>query len=194
MICAIMNIRYRGHCYYIRIQKQNLIYSRMVFVMSKKIIDMSELHEWISNQNGSVMYDNIEYPNVISAFQAAKTFDMGMRREIWLTSWFGDVVEIGHSLNLRSDWHDVRVGIMYDLLRQKFSQDDYRKLLLSTMDAEIVYSHDMDDMLYDCDHEESFALFDKCTSETFWGVYDGTGENMLGKLIMRIRTELKNDL
>lgn len=166
----------------------------MVLVMSKKIIDMSELHEWISNQDGYVMYDNAEYPNVISAFQAAKTFDMDKRAEIRLSGWFGEIVEIGHSLELRSDWMDVRVGIMYDLLKQKFSDPYYKKLLLETGDADIVYSHEMDDMLYDFDHESSFALYDKCTNEGFWGVDDGIGKNNLGKLIMRIRSELMGDL
>ncbi len=29
--------------------------------------------------------------------------------------------------------------------------------------------------------------------DTFWGIYEGKGENNLGKLLMKIREELRNE-
>ena len=60
---------------------------------------------------------------------------------------------------------------MRELLRQKFAHPDLRRLLLATGDAELVEGNTWGD--------------------TFWGTVDGKGENHLGKILTRIRTELQ---
>ncbi|WP_217577346.1 NADAR family protein [Mesorhizobium sp. GbtcB19] len=72
----------------------------------------------------------------------------------------------------RPDWDDVKVDIMRDILRAKVRQHDYvcRKLL-ATGDRELVENSWRDD---------------------FWGWGpNGDGQNMLGKLWMEIRDELR---
>lgn len=72
----------------------------------------------------------------------------------------------------RSDWDTVKVGIMRDILRAKAEQHEYvRRKLLATGDRELV--------------EDSWR-------DDFWG-WGPTrdGQNMLGKLWMEVRAELK---
>jgi ribA/ribD-fused uncharacterized protein len=73
---------------------------------------------------------------------------------------------------LRHDWEDVKVEVMLRAVRAKFSQHgELRTLLLSTGDATIV------------EHTES---------DSYWGDGgDGSGSNMLGRILMQARDELR---
>ncbi len=72
----------------------------------------------------------------------------------------------------RTDWENVRVDIMRDILRAKAQQHEYvRQKLLETGDRELI--------------ENSWR-------DGFWGWHpNGEGRNMLGKLWMEIRAELR---
>jgi predicted NAD-dependent protein-ADP-ribosyltransferase YbiA (DUF1768 family) len=77
---------------------------------------------------------------------------------------------MGKQVHLRSDWEQYKPVIMENLLKQKFSQEPLRSKLIATGNCQLVegnYWHD-----------------------TYWGICDGKGTNMLGKLLMEIRTEL----
>ena len=63
---------------------------------------------------------------------------------------------------------------MEDLLRQKFNQEPYKELLLRTKDYELIEGNTWNDR--------------------FWGVCNGTGRNMFGELLMKIRDELWEEL
>ena len=71
------------------------------------------------------------------------------------------------------DWKDQRVAIMHGLLRQKFGQPDLRDKLLATGDVVLQEGNRWGDM--------------------YWGVdlQTRSGENVLGKLLMELRTELR---
>lgn len=71
----------------------------------------------------------------------------------------------------RSDWDDVKVDVMRDILRAKAEQHEYvRRKLLATGDRELV--------------EDSWR-------DDFWGWGPNRdGQNMLGKLWMEVRAEL----
>lgn len=73
---------------------------------------------------------------------------------------------------LRSDWESVKVSVMRKTVLAKFTQhDDLRAILLSTGDTRIV------------EHTEK---------DSYWGdAGDGSGKNMLGKVLMEVRTELR---
>lgn len=78
----------------------------------------------------------------------------------------------GKEITLRADWDEVKLDIMYDINRAKYTQHrDLRAKLINTGEEELV---------------EVNSWFD-----TFWGVCNGKGENHLGKILMRIREELK---
>ena len=72
----------------------------------------------------------------------------------------------------RKDWDDVKVGIMREILRAKASQHEYvYRKLLATGERELI--------------EDSWR-------DDFWGWGPNReGQNMLGKLWMEIRAELR---
>src|SRR6266516_2035641 len=74
---------------------------------------------------------------------------------------------------LRLDWETVKDDIMREALRAKFTQlPQLRSLLLSTGDAELV------------EHSRN---------DCYWADGgDGSGKNMLGKLLMELRVELRS--
>lgn len=73
---------------------------------------------------------------------------------------------------LRDDWEQVKDDIMLYAVYQKFSQNSVLKdLLLSTNDLEIV---------------------EHTVNDSYWGDGgDGSGKNMLGQILMRVRLMLK---
>lgn len=75
---------------------------------------------------------------------------------------------------LRDDWEAVKDDVMYAGVLKKFqTHADIRALLLSTGDEEIVEN----------------APFDY-----YWGCgADGSGKNMLGKILVRVREALRAD-
>ena len=75
---------------------------------------------------------------------------------------------------LRKDWETVKDDIMREALRAKFTQnDELKKILLETGDAELV---------------------EHTANDRYWGDGgDGSGRNMLGKLLMELREQLKNE-
>lgn len=76
------------------------------------------------------------------------------------------------SLPMRSDWDEVKYGVMKYVVKLKFDQyNSFRDLLLSTT-GEIIEDSPID---------------------YIWGCgKDGTGKNWLGKILMEVREELKN--
>lgn len=82
---------------------------------------------------------------------------------------YGKVVEI------RDDWEQVKEWIMYDVVMAKFiCNKDLCKKLIDTYPAELYEGNTWGD--------------------TYWGIDitkpDKPGENMLGKILMRVRKEL----
>ena len=73
---------------------------------------------------------------------------------------------------LRADWEAVKDDVMLAALRAKFSQHPrLASLLLATGDA---------------------VLVEHTTNDSYWADGgDGTGKNMLGLLLMQVRTELQ---
>lgn len=70
-----------------------------------------------------------------------------------------------------ASWDKRRLDVMRDVLKVKFADPVRKKMLLDTADAELI-----EDSPYDA----------------FWGVGPkGDGENMLGKLLMELREDLR---
>lgn len=74
-------------------------------------------------------------------------------------------------MSLRPDWEYIRVDVMTELVRKKFSQEPLRSQLIATGDAELIEGNWWND--------------------TFWGVCNGVGENNLGKILMKVRDEIR---
>ncbi|KAG6369588.1 DUF1768-domain-containing protein [Boletus reticuloceps] len=80
-----------------------------------------------------------------------------------------------HKTAVRSDWSQVHISKMETALNLKFTQhQDLKQMLLDTGDAE---------------------LLEDSPRDWFWGIgADGTGNNELGKMLMRLRDELRNEV
>ncbi len=81
-------------------------------------------------------------------------------------------IAVRHWSHRRRDWDEIKVGVMKGIIRAKAEQHEYvRRKLLATGDRELVENSWRDD---------------------FWGWGpNGDGQNMLGKLWMEVRAELR---
>lgn len=118
----------------------------------------------------TVPMDGLDYSSVEHAYQAAKTTSRKDRKAISECTTPGEAKKLGQKVEMRPDWDDVKISIMRDLLKKKFSYRRLKKALLETGDAYL---------------EEGNTWGDR-----FWGVCNDIGENNLGKLLMEIRDEL----
>lgn len=126
---------------------------------------------FLSNYSpAEVVLDGVVYPTTENAFQAAKTLDK-TAREAFQTCSPAKSKELGRIVQLRSDWADIRIELMEYLLLQKFSNPILSAKLLATGNAYL---------------EERNYWGDKT-----WGTdLHGFGDNLLGKMIMKIRDNL----
>lgn len=128
-----------------------------------------------------VVFEGDNYPSVEHAFQAAKALNRDERTTFMLhhgyTRTAAEAKRAGRKLLLRPDWEDVRLDVMLTCLRSKFSQEPFKSKLLATGTRALVEGNTWGDR--------------------FWGACVGgagpllVGENHLGKLLMRVREELK---
>ena len=120
-----------------------------------------------------VTWQGITYLNNEAAFQSAKVLTKEGRE------WFSKLPpnkakSKGRNVRLRNDWEEVKDNIMYEICYCKFSQnEDLRRKLISTGNALLVEGNNWNDK--------------------YWGMCNGVGKNKLGKILMKIREELKNN-
>lgn len=81
------------------------------------------------------------------------------------------VKQFGKIVKVRRDWDDVKLDVMLWGVREKFKHTDLKDLLLSTGDEELVEGNTWND--------------------TYWGICRGEGQNNLGKILMKVRMELR---
>lgn len=132
-------------------------------------------YRWLSNfWRCDVWACGETYPTVEHAYQAMKTRDLDARQMIRDQPTPGEAQWHGRCLALRTDWKDIRIGVMERLVRDKFTRHgDLGLLLRETGRRELVEGNDWGDR--------------------FWGVSDGAGLNHLGCILMRVRAELLRD-
>lgn len=120
-----------------------------------------------------IRLDRTQWPTSEHYFQAQKFLDPAIREQVRRANNPDEAARIGRDrrLRLRPDWHSARVEVMRKAVRAKFEQHpNLASLLLATGDAELV------------EHTERDA---------FWGDGGGSGQNMLGRILMEVREILK---
>lgn len=117
----------------------------------------------------TVFFEGMQFDCTENAYQAAKTLDVELRKEISKMNPFqSKKYWIGKEDQLRSDWNDVKFSILRDLNFQKYNNSSkLRQMLLNTGDAILEEGNTWGDV--------------------YWGICDGVGENNLGKVLMEIR-------
>lgn len=104
---------------------------------AKPITGFKGEYAWLSDSwPAPVKLDDMQFPNVEAAFQAAKTLDPEVRAKIASLPTPEQAKEMGHHIMVRPDWDNVKSSIMQDLLRQKFGNQELRqKLHYAFLDA-----------------------------------------------------------
>lgn len=136
------------------------------------INDFSGKFDFLSNFcECPVTIGGTTYKNSEAAFQSMKTLNANERRSFAQLSP-SDAKKMGRKVTLRPDWEDVKNNIMYEVCKAKFSQNP-----------------DIAELLLDTAHEE--LIEENAHGDTYWGMTDGIGENYLGRILMRIRNEIR---
>ncbi len=118
-----------------------------------------------------VVYRGLKFKNNEAAFQSAKCIDF---RERFCGLNASEAKRLGRSVRLRPDWEQVKNDVMYEICYCKFSQNPkLGKMLIDTGDAELIEGNTWGDQV--------------------WGVCNGKGENRLGKILMRVRSRLREE-
>ena len=133
-------------------------------------------YNWLSNfYDCTVTYDGCEFKSVEHAYLYAKS----PKDPDWLRYCLKETASIvkrkSKSIDIRGDWDDVKLDIMYDLLIQKFNQEPFKTKLIETGEQNIIEGNSWGD--------------------EYWGVnlsvQPNYGENHLGRIIMKIRKKIK---
>lgn len=120
----------------------------------------------------TVTYEGMTFKTVEHAFVAAKTTDMSKRYIVQKAPTASIAKRYGRSLELRHDWENIRLDVMSHLVYEKFSKNASLKAkLLATGDEYLQEGNTWND--------------------TFWGVCRGKGANHLGKILMQVREQLR---
>ena len=113
----------------------------------------------------------ITFPTNEHYFQAMKTLEDDERLAIARAATPGQAKRMGRSVKLRPDWESIKLDVMETAVRIKFTAPELAAKLIATGDEELVEGNWWND--------------------TFWGVCNGVGENHLGKILMKVRADIK---
>lgn len=128
-------------------------------------------YRWLSNfWPAKVKLWGVEYPTAENAYQAAKcAVPAEMIRFVNISP--RDAKQLGRRIDIRFDWEHVKVSVMEHILRIKFTDNpELLQKLKDTGNERLVEANTWGD--------------------TFWGVSGGIGQNNLGILLMKVRSEL----
>ena len=122
---------------------------------------------WIS----PFTYEGLRFRTVEHAYQAAKCVKEADIALIQMTMSPGIVKRISRTVEMRPDWDELRLDFMEEFVRAKFQQHPDLMAKLKRISGLIEEGNHWGD--------------------TFWGVdlKTGKGENHLGKILMKIRSE-----
>lgn len=132
-----------------------------------------------------VEYDGVKYPTLEHAYQAAKCAKIDDRKGVLCYPTAGQAKRWGRQVKMRRDWEQIKTGVMMDLLRFKFEEHlELATQLKNTGDRMLIEGNDWGDRFWGM--EFTGTQDDKLDCHTPALV----GENMLGKLLMKLRSEL----
>jgi ribA/ribD-fused uncharacterized protein len=144
-------------------------------VMAIRFFSKSDTRREFSNfAPFGIDLDDAWWPTVEHYYQAQKFTDPALRKSIRKAEKppIAKGIADKNKAAIRPDWDAVKDEVMYRAVRCKFElHPELKAMLLATGDEEIIES---------------------APTDYYWGVgRDGTGQNKLGKIIGRIRDELR---
>lgn len=121
-----------------------------------------------------IKINGVVWQTVEHYFQTQKFTDKAYQKKIRTASSPMLAAQLGRDRKqkLRKDWESAKVNVMRTALLAKFTQhSDLQELLFSTNDCKLV---------------------EHTANDSFWGDGgNGKGKNMLGRLLMQIRDEIR---
>lgn len=142
--------------------------------MSNTIRSFKGKYKFLSNfYPVFVNYGGIRFPSVEHAFQAAKSDDVEVRKLFAIAPTAKEAKRFGKQVKLTEGWDTKKISIMKSLLKQKFNHEPLRSMLLDTEDSILIEGNNHNDK--------------------FWGQVNGEGMNILGKLLMEVRDDMKKE-
>lgn len=146
-------------------------------IVCDKIERFSRYYRFLSNfYECKIIHFNLEWNSVEHLYQASKTLNKDEQERIRLAQSPNEAKKLGKDIEIRSDWEDVKVRVMYDCLRLKFRQN-------SNLKDELVNTYPM--MLVEGNYWH----------DNFWGdcnckrCANKEGKNILGLLLEKLRLE-----
>jgi ribA/ribD-fused uncharacterized protein len=136
------------------------------------INSFSDEYRFLSNFYLSpITMDGIVYPTVEHYFQAMKTEEITLRKEIAEAYSPGRAKRMGRKLLLRKDWETLKITVMLKGLIEKFTTyPELQAKLIATAPHQLI---------------EGNTWGDK-----YWGICNGEGQNLLGLMLMLLRSTL----
>ena len=139
-------------------------------VNGTEILGFFEDYAFLSNFHPSpIVIGGVQYRTVEHAYMAYKTTSNDEKLRLSRVLKANEVKKEGQKVTLRPDWEYMRVAAMHHCLYEKFKIPELREALAKTGNKYL---------------EEKNWWNDK-----FWGVCNGEGLNMLGKLLMMVREQ-----
>jgi ribA/ribD-fused uncharacterized protein len=141
--------------------------------MNPEIKSFSGEYRFLSNFYPAVVQvSHGTYLSVEHAYQAGKCYHEKDRQAIRGCPTPGRAKQLGRMVRVRPDWEINRVTRMYEAVNDKFTRHpELAAKLLATGDAHL---------------EEGNHWGDR-----FWGTVNGEGKNWLGRILMKVRGELR---
>ena len=138
----------------------------------EKIDDFHGKNLFLSNfYIADVEYEGIVYKSSEHAFQAAKTLNPEERIMVASAETPGQSKKAGHNVTLRNDWDLVKASVMFEIVNKKFhSHPVLATKLMETYPKELIEGNTW--------------------SDHFFGVCNGYGKNILGRILMIVREAL----
>lgn len=145
--------------------------------MTIKFFSKSETYSELSNFAPlPIEIEGVSWPSTEHYYQAQRFADPELREKIRAAKKpvIAKKLAQTHRNKARADWAAVKDAVMERAVRCKFEQHaGLRELLLSTGDED---------------------LAEAVLNDYYWGTgADGTGQNRLGLLLMRLRAELRGE-
>jgi len=132
---------------------------------------------WLSNfWPVPILYEGIEYPTAEHAYQAAKSLDPHVRMSFLNNSNPAAAKKLGQEIKVREDWDEVRLDVMREILKIKFSNPDMADRLFRTKNDFIIEGNFWHDNFWG----NCFCV--RCALED--------SRNHLGELLMEVRKGL----
>lgn len=162
-----MNPRARGYAYF----GQGSAMVQGLLERVDPITSFSGSYRFLSNFYPSpIILYGLHFATVEHAFQAMKMTTDADAELVRSQRTPADAKRIARRSPCREDWDSVKQQAMYTALKEKFAIEHLAQRLRDTGNRTLVEGNDWGDQ--------------------YWGVCNGKGENWLGILLMKVRSEL----